>query len=159
MYKPNYFNDLWATADRLAAEAGLELVDVALRGSSRRRLVRVDVDRAGPEGVTLDDCQRLSRRLGESLDEADLIPEPYVLEISSPGIDRPIRSADDIRRNTGRHVVVQANAEAGDATFHGVLLGEEAGCLRLASEAGEELRIPLATVVLARQDVRFGRPA
>ncbi len=82
-------------ATRVTAEAGLELVEVSLRGSSRRRVVRVDIDRAGPDGVGLQDCQRVSEALGLELDREELLHSGYTLEVSSPGIDRPIRTPDE----------------------------------------------------------------
>ena len=135
---------------------GLELVDVVLRGGAGRCLLRFEIDRPGPQGVNLTDCQLVSRELSERLDRADPLPWAYVLEVSSPGLDRPIRSAEDFRRNTGRRVVVR-NATAGREQAHrGVLLGCADGELRLASGAeGQELRIPLSQVVEAKQDVGF----
>jgi ribosome maturation factor RimP len=146
--------ELKRIASAVADEAGLELVDLVLRGSGDRRRLRVDIDKSGPRGVDLDDCQSMSRALGEALDEADPIGGSYVLEVSSPGADRPIRSADDIRRNTGRKIVVTTeDPEEGRRSFSGLLLGEENGCLKLAEEGNGELQIPLGKVRIARQDI------
>jgi ribosome maturation factor RimP len=141
-------------ASRVAEEAGVELVDLALRGSGNRRRLRVDIDKSGPRGIDLDDCQNVSKALGSALDEADPIGGSYVLEVSSPGADRPINSADDIRRNTGRRIVVTTeDPEEGKQSFRGVLLGETNGCLKLAEEGNEEVEIPLGKVRIARQDI------
>ena len=141
-------------AEPILTAAGVELVDLALRGGGARRIVRVDIDRAGARSVDLDDCQRVSRALDEALDRADLFSTPYVLEVSSPGIDRPLRSADDFRRNTGRRIVVIAREEDGsERSHHGTLLGCEEGELRLATADGETLRIPAPRIVRARRDV------
>ena len=130
-------------------------MDLSLRGSSANRVVRVDVDRAGAEGVTIEDCGRVSELLGESIESGDLLPGRHVLEVSSPGIDRPIRTADDIRRNTGRRVVVETREEIeGRRRFRGVLLGVDAGELRIRA-IDDEFRIPLERIELARRDVAF----
>lgn len=94
-----------ALADPLAAAAGLDLVDVQVRGSGRRRLVRVIVDRKG--GVDLARCQALSRRLSARLDEADPIPGRYALEVTSPGVDAPLRDQRAFDRVEGRRVLVR----------------------------------------------------
>lgn len=144
-------------AGRAAEEAGVELVDFALRGSSRRRTLRVDIDRAGPRGVDLDDCKRVSELLGAAIDdEEDLIEGSYVLEVSSPGVDRPIRSPEEIRRNTGRRVVVTTREPAGDRrTVRGLLAGQRDGALIVEDEERNEIEIPLENVETARQEVEF----
>jgi len=153
----NLLDALRAAAGRCAEEAGVELVDLVLRGSSRRRTLRVDIDRPGPRGVDLEDCGRVSELLGAAIEaEDDLIGGSYVLEVSSPGVDRPIRSRDDIRRNTGRRIVVTVR-EAGDGRrqFRGLLAGERDGVLVLEDEDRNEIEILLENVETARQDVEF----
>jgi len=146
--------ELTRLASPILAEAGLELVELALKGTGSRCVLRLSIDRAGSEGVGLEDCQRISRELSSALDEAEPIPMSYVLEVSSPGIDRPIRTADDIRRNTGRRVVVTATDATGQQrSYRGTLLGSQREQIRLMGEAQEEIRIPLVNVVSARQDV------
>jgi ribosome maturation factor RimP len=143
-------------AEPILAESGLELVEVALKGAPGNQLVRLDIDRPGADGVDITDCQRVSRTLGEVLERAELIPGGYVLEVSSPGVDRPIRSADDFRRNMGRRIVVTtSDADGTRRSHHGTLLGCENGELRLKGEKSEEIRIPLNGIVNARQEVAF----
>jgi len=150
---------LSAIAGPVCAQAGVELVEVRLSGSSRNRLVRVDVDRAGPDGVDLADCQRVSESLGAALEESDVIGDRYRLEVSSPGIDRPIRSADDIRRNTGRRILVTTTEPVDTrCSFRGVLLGANDGALLLAENAASDesrVRIPLDRIEKALQDTPF----
>ncbi len=108
-------------AEKVVEQAGVELVELTLKGSSGRRLLRVDIDRAGPHGVDLADCQGVSHVLGEALDEAGLLETSFVLEVSSPGVDRPIRSEDDYRRNTGRRIVLSTREPIGGRrSFRGV---------------------------------------
>jgi ribosome maturation factor RimP len=153
--RPGVDAELAELAARIVGEADCELVDLALRASGGHRMLRVIIDRAGDRGVDLDDCQRVSRALGTALDERDLIPSRYTLEVSSPGIDRPIRTADDIRRNTGRRVAIVAEEpQTGRRTVRGRLVGSSAGCLLVFDDdAGTEKRIPLERIVDARQDV------
>jgi ribosome maturation factor RimP len=134
---------------------GLELVDLALRGGGTK-VLRLDVDRAGPQGVGVDDCQRVSRAIDAALDESDPIASHYVLEVSSPGVERPIRTPDDFRRNTGRRIVVTTRAPIDGASSHvGLLLGHDGGELLLQEEGERKVRIPLTDVVRALQAVEI----
>ena len=143
-------------AEPILAASGLELVEVVLKGTPGRQLVRLDIDRPGASGVDISDCQQVSRTIGEALDAMELVPGGYVLEVSSPGVDRPIRSADDFRRNTGRRIVLTtSDADGKRRSHHGTLLGCENGEVRLEGEGREEIRIPLKGVVSARQEVAF----
>jgi ribosome maturation factor RimP len=143
-------------AARVAREAGVELVELSLRGAGAGRVLRVDIDRAGPAGVNHEDCQRVSRALGSALDESDLIPQSYHLEVSSPGIDRAIRSDDDIRRNSGRLVrVITNDPHAGRRCHRGRLLGAQDDYLLLEVEGAATLRIARREIVKAQQDLPF----
>lgn len=146
---------LRAAADRAAATSGVEVVDVSVRGSSRRRAVRVDIDRPGPAGVTIDDCERVSAELGNILEGDDVLDDSFVLEVSSPGLDRPIRSDDDVRRNVGRVVEVVAADESGERRVVGVLRGRTADTVLIENDAGETVRVPRDAVREVRQHVGF----
>ena len=143
-------------ADRLAAERGVEIVDVALRRAKRRWHLRIDVDRPGPSGVNLDDCQNVSRSLSEILDEQDVIDGSYVLEVSSPGIDRPIRSEDDYRRNRGRNVKLETVEPVdGCSRFVGTLSHKNDDAVTLVLEGGETVEIAIDNISKLRQEVSF----
>jgi ribosome maturation factor RimP len=142
--------------DRVVRECGCELVELVYRRGGGRWTVRVDIDRPGTPGVGIEDCQRVSRALEEVLDERDLIPGSYNLEVSSPGVDRPIRTADDVRRNAGRAVTVLIRDEAGgERTVEATLQGLENDELVLVEDGGGEVRIPMDRVVLAHQQLPF----
>jgi ribosome maturation factor RimP len=148
--------NLRALARGVVAECGLELVELTLHGPTRRRVLRVDIDRPGPQGVNLEDCKRVSEALGSALEREDPFEDRYVLEVSSPGLDRPIRSDDDIRRNVGRRVVVTTREPlAGRNRFHGLLTGARDGRLTIEEDDRSEVAIPLEIVESARQEVAF----
>lgn len=100
-------------AEPLAVDAGLDLVDVEVKGAGPRTLVRVKVDRKG--GVEVAECQELSRNLSRKLDDSDPIDNRYQLEVSSPGVNHPLRTQRDFDRVEGREVVVRRRgADAAD---------------------------------------------
>src|SRR5258705_1650466 len=90
-------------AERVAASSGLETVEVELRGGGKARMLRIVIDK--PAGVTHEDCANLSREVGTILDVEDVIPgSSYVLEVSSPGLDRKLSRPADFQRFTGSQV-------------------------------------------------------
>ena len=89
-------------AEALVASEGMELVDLEYRREGRRWMLRLFIDKDG--GVTLDDCASISRELGDLLDVKDVIPQTYVLEVSSPGLNRRLRKKEDFSRFAGQKV-------------------------------------------------------
>jgi ribosome maturation factor RimP len=108
---------------------GFELVDVELVGPAARQEVRLRIDRPGGaapgEGVTTDDCRRVSRALEERLDTSGVVGSRYVLEVSSPGIERPVRFAEHWRRYVGRDVRIKAKGLSGTVTARIVAVPDE----------------------------------
>lgn len=108
----------------IATRLGLEVVDVQLAGEGGRHTVlRVLMDR--PEGgITLDECAKVNEGLSRQLDLYDLFPSSYTLEVSSPGLDRPLRTDQDYRRFAGRRAEITTYGPVdGQRRFRGVLLG------------------------------------
>jgi ribosome maturation factor RimP len=100
---------LAALVEPVLTRYGVELVELA-HHAGRHQTVRVLVDKVG--GVTVDDCAAVSRRLSADLDAADLMPGRYTLEVSSPGLDRPLRTPADFRRKVGKKITLRyADAE------------------------------------------------
>src|SRR6186997_3527185 len=94
-------------AARVAASYGLEIFDVQFRREASGMVLRVQIDRPGPaataeDSVSVEDCAHVSRDLSAMLDVEDIVPTAYTLEVSSPGLDRPLRHAADYRRFRGR---------------------------------------------------------
>ena len=88
----------------------LELVDIEFKSGKSRSLLRIYIDKDG--GVTLSDCETISRQLSAILDVKDLVKDAYILEVSSPGIDRPFKTDRDYERNVGKVVKVQLSEES-----------------------------------------------
>ncbi|GAB4271905.1 MAG: ribosome maturation factor RimP [Deferrisomatales bacterium] len=132
---------------------GYELVDLQLRSERGRRILRVLVDRPG--GITLDECVRLSREISPHLEVADPIPGSYVLEVSSPGVRRPLKGQADFERFRGERVVIRTRQPVdGRHNFKGVNLGlDEQGHVVLEQrDTGARFRIPLRLIKQARLD-------
>jgi ribosome maturation factor RimP len=140
---------------------GYELVDLETAGSKTRPLLRLRIDRPGSEpgkGVTVDDCTRVSRALQQYLDEQQDLGDRYVLEVSSPGIERPLVRSADYERFAGREVAVKARNSIGEhgKRVEGVLLGLQAGQVRVELPSKEVVAIPEDDVVRAHLVFRWG---
>jgi ribosome maturation factor RimP len=111
-------------AEEVATRREIELVHIEIAGTKRDSVVRIYIDK--PEGVTLDDCSLFSRDVEEVMDLEDVIPSRYVLEVSSPGIERELYSLDDFRRFAGKLAKVKTNVEIdGQRTFVGTITSIE----------------------------------
>ncbi len=121
----------------LADESGYELVDVQFLVQGRQRVIRVLLDKSG--GITLGDCQGFSRRLGDCLDMNQTVAGSYRLEVSSPGVDRPITSLASVERFAGRRVALTAALpREGRRNFEGELLGPRGTTCGVRTEDGSE---------------------
>lgn len=149
---------LTALAARVAAGYGLEIFDLQFRRESTGVVLRVMLDRqAGDVGI--EDCQKVSHDLSALLDveeEGLGLPDvKYTLEVSSPGLDRPLRGEADYRRFEGRLAkIVTAEPVEGQSAFAGHLAGVEAGHV-LLQEGRRTHRVPLSLIKRARLEVEF----
>lgn len=130
---------------------GYDLVEMQLRGTMSRPLVDIRLERRDGEAVTVADCARASRAIEARLDAIELIGSRYVLEVSSPGVERPLRTAAEWRRFIGRRANVNSPLLSGRCEVEIVGLEGEAGAevALLRDERGER-RVPLADVIDAR---------
>jgi ribosome maturation factor RimP len=136
-------------AQPLAEEAGFELVDVEFAAQGHHRTLRVYLDKPG--GVTVGDCAAFSRRLSDCLDMNQTMPWKYHLEVSSPGLDRPVRTAQAARRFAGQRVALTALAPRdGRRHFDGVLLAPQGERVGVRLDEGEEHWFEWAEVKSAR---------
>jgi ribosome maturation factor RimP len=132
---------------------GLELVHLEFQGKGAGSILRILIDKPG--GVGISDCQKVSRQAGVLLDVEDLIPFHYTLEVSSPGLDRPLFKAGDYVRFTGREVRIVTEEKVDERRkFTGVLLGIDGDAVRLECD-GEDHLLPLSLIKKANLVYRF----
>jgi ribosome maturation factor RimP len=115
--------------------AGLELVEATLVREQGRRILRVTVDREG--GIDLDTVGEVSERVSRRLDIEGFDPGPYSLEVSSPGVERPLREPRQFARAVGERVKVKLRAAEGPRSLEGVLAEATPAEIRLATDEGE----------------------
>jgi ribosome maturation factor RimP len=136
---------------------GLELFELRLGGTKGRPVLDVRIDRTDGDKVTVDDCARASRAIEAKLDDASFAGARYVLEVSSPGVERPLRNAADFRRFRGRDAVVTNDAVEGgpdagsrEVRITGVEGGDGEEIIVAEDAGGKSLRIPIRAVRKAR---------
>ena len=138
---------------------GLELVELEFKKVGRSYLLRVFIDK--PDGVNLDDCAEVSRELSVQLDVEDCIASRYTLEVSSPGLDRPLKKEQDFIRYQGRLAVVKTTELLKDEkgsprkTFLGFIEGVEDGVVMIRLKEGPQARIPWDKIAKAHLEFEF----
>ena len=148
-------------AARVAAGYGLEIFEVQFRREAPGMVLRVRIDRPGSgasaeESVSVEDCACVSRDLSAILDVEDVVPTAYTLEVSSPGLDRPLRGADDYRRFTGRRAkIVMREKVGGQGFFRGTLGGVDGSHLLMNADDGRTYRVPVDVITRANLEVDF----
>jgi len=132
--------------ERAAAGTQIEIAEVEIRGAGRNRLVRVYIDKTG--GVTHGDCELISAKLGQLLDEEDVIPdEGYTLEVSSPGIERRLTKPRDFERVVGQKIkLTTLQPVEGRTSLEGKLEQVANGNLGVEITPGNLVQIPLQQV-------------
>jgi ribosome maturation factor RimP len=150
-----------AIAERVAASRGLAVWDIQSRREAPGHVVRVFIDRPGPaatpeESVSIEDCEQVNREISTILDVEDPLPFAYTLEVSSPGLDRPLRGEDDYRRFAGRLAkVVVSEAVDNQKAFAGRLRGLDGSEVLLEGPNGRMHRLPLRLITRGRLEVEF----
>ncbi len=153
-------------AERVVRDRGLTVWDIQSRREVHGLVVRVFIDRPGPantpdESVSIEDCEYVSREIGTILDVEDPLPATYTLEVSSPGLDRPLRGLEDYRRFAGRlaKVVVAEpvdNQKAFEGRLQGIAEDSTAGAAVLLEAAnGRVHRLPFGLITRGRLEVEF----
>jgi ribosome maturation factor RimP len=150
-----------ALAAHVAAGYGLEIFDVQFRREAPGMVLRVQIDRPGPaasaeESVSVEDCAHVSRDLSAVLDVEDVVPTAYTLEVSSPGLDRPLRRLDDYARFAGRRArLVLREKVDGQTFFLGRLGGVDGDVVLLDGDDHKRHRLPFGAVTRAKLEVDF----
>jgi ribosome maturation factor RimP len=133
---------------------GLELFDLELSGRGKGSHLRIFIDKAG--GITVEDCEQASRYLGHALDVADPIPNAYMLEVSSPGLDRPLRKPGDYLRSIGKLVRLKFSRPLdGDWVLIGRLQGFKDDRVEIKPDDGDSIEVSLADIAQARLEVEW----
>lgn len=136
----------------IAESHGYEIVDVEFVKEGGSRFLRVYLDKPG--GITVDDCEVASRELSDRLDEKDFIEESYILEVSSPGLGRPLKKEKDYIRNMGGLVEIRTfRAVDGQKEFCGVLKAYDEDSVTVEEEGGTERVFEKSAIALIRQAV------
>lgn len=146
--------DIWTLIEPVANGLGYEVVDIEFRPHPSNGLLRVFIDQEG--GIQLEDCEKVSRQLSAMLDVEDPIPGHFNLEVSSPGLDRALRKAEDFERFAGSMVKIRMampNLE-GQRNFTGKLLGLKEGEVLLEAD-GVTHNLPLGGIDSARLVPQF----
>lgn len=153
MAKPDTLTQITALALPLLDSLGIELVELEYRKEGHGMVLRLYIDK--PDGITLDDCADVSRELSELLDVEEVISAHYNLEVSSPGLNRPLKKESDYVRYAGRLVKIKTfDMVADDAgnqrkTFLGELLGFSDGVVSMKLSEGQSAAIPLDKIAKA----------
>lgn len=143
-----------ALAEPIAAAAGCEVVDVEFVREGADWYLRVFIDKPG--GVMIDDCEAVSRPLSEKLDENDPIPQAYMLEVSSPGLERPFKTSRDFEKAMGEKVVAKFYKPVnGSKQLEGVLRGFDGATVEIEDEAGVKTGYPFEAIAKIHRKVIF----
>lgn len=146
-------------AGEILAPLGMNLVDLEYKREGRDMVARLFIEKEG--GITLDDCSAVSRELSDILDVEDFMPERYTLEVSSPGVCRPLKKLADYQRFVGSLVKVKTfdtlTDDAGNKrkTFLGTLTGVDNGAISIHLKEGQNATIPLEKVAKANLEFEF----
>ena len=137
---------IWKMAEPLVAENGMELIDVEYVKEGAEWYLRLFLDKDGDEGIDLDDCELISRKFSDVLEEKDPITQAYRLEVSSPGIERPLKRTKDFQRFQGEKVQVKTFSEVeGKKQFIGIL--------QETTEETVTLDVDGASIVIPRKQI------
>jgi ribosome maturation factor RimP len=148
-------------AERVARSRGLEVWDIQSRRDTAGHVVRVFIDKPGPsaspdDSVSIEDCEQVNREIGTILDVEDPLPFAYTLEVSSPGLDRPLRTIEDYRRFAGRLAkVVVSEPVDNQKAFEGWLRGVDDEVVLLEAPNGRLHQLPVRLITRGRLEIEF----
>ena len=148
---------IWELAEPVAADSGLEVLEVELGGNPSQWVVRVYLDKpVAGRGVTLADCEAMSRRLGDAIEAHEAVRGRYRLEVSSPGVNRPLMKPEHFRRVVGERVkVIMVEETHGRRSFSGRLDRADQLAVTVTDDAGLSTRLPLDGIERANYEFPF----
>ena len=153
MNKKELRKEIYPPAEEGAEELGYEIVDIEFQNGSKHDLPSIFIYKK--EGIDLDDCTEMSRNLEKKLDDLDILKNPYYLEISSPGLDRPLKTKDDYRRNVGKEVDLKLYAPIDGKKEFSFVLDKYDDEFVYCNIDGEELKIPIKSISSMKQTIKF----
>lgn len=138
-------NKIFEIADKVADSLNFSVVDAEFKKEGKDRILRIYID--SEVGAGLDECEKFSRAFDEAFDKLDIIKEAYILEVSSPGVDRVLKTEREFKHYIGRKVEVKLyKAIEGLKEFDGILTGYEDNTATVTAE-DKEIKIPVAQAV------------
>ncbi|NLN15645.1 MAG: ribosome maturation factor RimP [Tissierellia bacterium] len=139
---------------QVAEELGFELVDVEYVKEFGSYILRIFIDKEG--GVNTDDCERMSEKLSALLDEKDPIKNPYFLEVSSPGLDRPLKTDRDLERNLEKEVEIKLYKPIDKKkNYQGYLVDFNEQAVIIEDEDGNKIELPRELISIIRLAIKF----
>ncbi len=154
MSKKDLIKELISICEPIAASLNYELVDVEFIKEFGSYYLRVYIHKEG--GISLDDCQAMSELLSEKLDVKDPIKMQYYLEVSSPGLDRPLKNDKDLKRNIGREIEINLYAALDNKRqYEGILESFDGDFINIVDEKNNTLNIPRDSVSQIRLALKF----
>jgi len=143
-----------AVIEPILEREGFELVDIQYHREKTGWVLRLYVDKEG--GINIDDCAKISHWVGDVLEVKDIIPGPYTLEVSSPGLDRPLKKEKDFLMAINKMIRVETSPPVeGRKNFKGILRVYEKNLITVECEKSELYQIPLNQVARARLNIEF----
>lgn len=154
MNKKAILKSVGNTCELLATDLNYELVDIEYVKESGSYYLRIYVDKPG--GVTLDDCQTMSMAVSEKLDENDPFKEAYYLEVSSPGLDRPLKTDKDLKRNLGKDIEIKLyKAFNNRKSYEGKLEDFNDSEIVILDESNSNIKIPKEIISSIKLAIKF----
>ncbi|NMW84599.1 ribosome maturation factor RimP [Peptoniphilus sp. AGMB00490] len=153
MNKKELKKEIYPLAEEVAEELGYEIVDIEFQKGSKHDLLSIFIYKK--EGIDLDDCTEMSRNLEKKLDNLEILKNPYYLEISSPGLDRPLKTKDDYRRNIGNEVDVKLYAPINGKKEFSFVLDKYDDENFYCKIDDEDIVIPIKSISSMKQTIKF----
>ncbi|HYE83883.1 MAG TPA: ribosome maturation factor RimP [Clostridia bacterium] len=153
MAKQKVEDIVYEMAKPITDRFNFELVEVEYKKEGADWYLRLYIDKEG--GITVDECQLVSEEMSDLLDEVDPIPQSYIFEVSSPGIDRPLKTDRDYEKNNGKPIEIKLFSPMnGKKAFEGILKGHTTDKVEIEAE-GKTMDIDKSSIALIRPLIKF----
>jgi ribosome maturation factor RimP len=152
--KKNIIRTVKEHCEPIIEDLGYDLVDLEYIKENGNNILRFYIGK--PDGISIDDCQRVSEQVGDKLDELDPIDESYYLEVSSPGLDRPLKTDKDLKRNIGKDVEISLYKNIdGKKKYIGQLIGYDEEFIQIKEDSLGYKKIQRETISKIKLAVKF----